>query len=163
MDTLFNNRTTEIDRELRARGHRLTPRRLMVVQVLASHQGHLTVEEILARVQAIYPSTNKTTVYRTLELLCNLGMVVITDLGSGKLEYELVDRPHHHLICEQCGKRIEVADRFLEPLRASLWEHYGFCTNIDHFALFGICPECRQDDRGKGKGKGKGKDGNNRA
>ena len=71
------------------------------------------------------------------------GTATFTDLGGGSLEYELVSRPHHHLICEKCHARIEVEDRFLEPLRASLLEHYGFSTNLDHFALFGICPECR--------------------
>src|SRR5207253_10575185 len=72
--------TSDIDGELRARGHRLTPRRLMVVEVLVERTGHLTVEELLAGVQAHYPSTNKTTVYRTLELLQRLGMIVVTDL-----------------------------------------------------------------------------------
>src|SRR5262245_58363667 len=139
---IASGRTAEIDGELRARGYRLTARRLMVVETLARHSGHMTVDEILADIRLRHPSTNKTTVYRTLELLSELGMVAITDLGSGRLEYELADRPHHHLICEKCGARIEVEDRFLEPLRASLWEQYGFYTNLDHFALFGVCPDC---------------------
>src|SRR5438874_361404 len=83
----------------------------------------LRVEDILCGVRAAYPIVNKTTVYRTLELLQQLGMVVVTDLGGGCLEYELLSRPHHHLICEKCHARIEVEDRFLEPLRASLLEH----------------------------------------
>ena len=136
-------RASEIDNELRARGYRLTPRRLMVVEVLAGHGGHLTVDEILSVVKARHPQTNKTTVYRTLELLSELGLVAVTDLGSGRLEYELSTRPHHHLICEQCDARIEVDDLLLAPLRASLLETYGFETNLDHFALFGVCPGCR--------------------
>jgi Fur family ferric uptake transcriptional regulator len=143
----LDTKTTQIDRDLRARGYRLTPRRLMVVDVLAAHGGHLTVEDILSGVRRRYPSTNKTTVYRTLELLQGLGMVVMTDLGSGKLEYELLGQPHHHLICERCHDRIEVEDRFLEPLRASLLEHYGFTPNLDHFALWGVCPECNGEIR----------------
>lgn len=115
----------------------------MVVEVLGRHKGHLTVESILAIVQKRYPSTNKTTVYRTLELLGTLGIVAATDLGNGKQEYELANRPHHHLICERCGVQIEVEDRFLEPLRQSLRDHYGFCANLGHFALFGICPACK--------------------
>lgn len=133
----------EIDRELKERGYRLTPRRLMVVEVLTGHGGHVTGEEILAEVKERHPSTNKTTVYRTLELLSALGMVATTNLGGGRLEYELVGRPHHHLICERCGLRIEVEDEFLEPLRARLMEKYGFTTDLDHFALFGVCPDCR--------------------
>ena len=146
MERRANTRTAEIDRELRARGYRLTPRRLMVVKVLSAHGGHLTVEDILARVREAHPLTNKTTVYRTLELLSELGMVVVTNLGSGRLEYELVSQPHHHLICERCNVQVEVEDRFLEPLRQSLSEHYGFYTNLDHFALFGICPDCKSPE-----------------
>lgn len=141
----MHSNAKEVDNELRARGHRLTPRRLMVVEVLAHSGGHVTGEEILAEVKARHPSTNKTTVYRTLELLSDLGLVATTDLGSGRLEYELVGRPHHHLICEHCHMRIEVDDELLEPLRISLMERYGFTTNLDHFALFGVCPDCRSD------------------
>lgn len=139
----MGSRTEAVDEELRAKGHRLTPRRLMVVEVLAARPGHATVEEILADVKQRYPQINKTTVYRTLELLRELGIVVVTDLGGGRMEYELVTQPHHHLICERCGARIQVEDRFLEPLRKSLLDNYGFLTNLDHFALFGICPQCK--------------------
>ena len=147
----MGSRTTEIDHELRTRGYRLTPRRLMVVEVLEKQGGHMTVEAILGNVQARHPSTNKTTVYRTLELLGALGLVAVTDLGSGRLEYELAGRPHHHLICEKCGSRLEVDDHLLEPLRDSLWETYGFCTNLDHFALFGICPACNPTGTRRGQ------------
>lgn len=136
----------EIDRELRAHGHRFTPRRLMVVEVLSQHQGHLTGEEILARVRHRHPSTDKTTVYRTLELLSSLGMVVVTDMGSGRMEYELASNPHHHLICERCNTRIEIEDSFFEPLRDSLRKRYGFSTNLAHFALFGVCPTCKAQE-----------------
>lgn len=132
-----------IDLELRAHGHRLTPRRLMVVEILAEQGGHITGEEILDRVRSQHPSTNKTTVYRTLELLSTLGVVAVTDLGSGKLEYEIVGHPHHHLICEQCELRVEVDDDLLEPLRTGLLQRYGFTASLDHFAMFGVCPECR--------------------
>ena len=142
MEATRTNRTTEIDHELRQKGHRLTQRRLMVVQVLAEKGDHLTVDAILSAIQKRYPSTNKTTVYRTLELLNELGFVLVTDLGSGRLEFELAGHPHHHLICERCSARTEVDDRFLQPLRESLLEHYGFSTNLHHFALFGTCPAC---------------------
>jgi Fur family ferric uptake transcriptional regulator len=135
--------TSKINSELIAHGHRLTPRRLMVVEVLARAPGHMTGDDILSAIQQRYPSTNKTTVYRTLELLNTLGMVAVTDLGGGKMEYELVEDPHHHLICSHCGAQTEVEDRLFEPLRASLLERYGYVANLDHFALFGLCPHCR--------------------
>ena len=137
----MDTQTNKINSELITRGHRLTPRRLMVVEVLSQHT-HLTVEEILAKVQCRYPSTNKTTVYRTLDLLSSLGFVDVTDLGGGKLEYELSRHPHHHLICERCGTQTEVEDRLFDPLRHTLKERYGFTPNLGHFALFGTCPKC---------------------
>jgi Fur family ferric uptake transcriptional regulator len=144
-----DDKTAEIDNELRAKGYRLTPRRLMVAEVLAGHEGHLTMDEILSKVTERHPSTNKTTVYRTLELLSSLGMVAVTDLGMGRLEYELQSHRHHHLICEKCHNRIEVDDSFLEPLRESLHEQYGFNANLGHFALFGICAGCAEEMRGE--------------
>lgn len=136
----------EIDRELRAHGYRLTPRRLMVVEVLSKEPGHMTGDDILARVREEHPSTDKTTVYRTLELLSSLGMVAVTDMGSGRMEYELVRHAHHHLICERCNTRIEVEDSFFEPLRDRLRQEYGFSTNLAHFALFGVCPVCKANE-----------------
>jgi Fur family ferric uptake transcriptional regulator len=141
-ETRLDERTSEIDQRLRVQGHRLTGRRLMVVQALSRHGGHLTVENILENIRQEYPSTNKTTVYRTLELLSTLGMVAVTDLGGGKMEYELVGYPHHHLICYKCGTQAEVDDCFFQPLRESLLKHYGFYANLHHFAMFGLCPAC---------------------
>ena len=111
---------------LRKRGYRLTPQRHMILSVIQEANEHLSVEQITERVQQYNPHVSLSTVYRTLELLRELGVVVMTDLGSGKLEYELVNRPHHHLICEKCHARIEVEDRFLEPLRTSpaIAKHY---------------------------------------
>ena len=141
LDQTLDNETAKINVELLARGHRLTPRRLMVVEALA-RRTHLTVDEILAEIQKLHPSTNKSTVYRTLDLLSSLGFVNITDLGGGRLEYELSRHPHHHLICERCGTQTEVEDHFFDPLRDSLQAHYGFTPNLGHFALFGTCPKC---------------------
>lgn len=142
-ETSIDERTRDIDQRLRAQGHRLTGRGLLVVQSLSRHGGHLTVESILEEIRQEYPSTNKTTVYRTLDLLNTLGMVAVTDLGGGKMEYELVGDPHHHLICYRCGTQAEVDDSFFQPLRESLLKHYGFYANLDHFAMFGLCPKCR--------------------
>ncbi len=149
-DIDVERRTRQIDQRLRAQGHKLTGRGLLVVEALLRQGGHVTVECILATVREHYPSTNKTTVYRTLELLSCLGMVATTDLGGGSMEYEIVGDPHHHLICSKCGVQTEVDDRFFEPLRSTLLEHYAFTASLDHFAMFGLCADCGRrttDDR----------------
>jgi|GEM_PF-2386614 len=101
-------------------GVRLTPQRFMVLAALAAHPGHTTADQILATVQIQYPHVNKTTVYRTLELLAELGMVAISQMGGNQATYELLEAPHHHLICKRCGVMRELPDAALNPC-ASSW------------------------------------------
>ena len=100
-------------------------------------------DKILAAVVAHYPYVDKTTVYRTLDLLREHSLVVMTDLGGGKLEYELVSQPHHHIVCKQCGYTVELDDATLDPLRRLVEQQYGFQPCFDHFALFGVCRACQ--------------------
>ncbi len=124
-------------------GVRLTPQRFMVLEALTVHPGHTTAEQILATVQAHYPHVNKTTVYRTLELLAELGMVAISQMGGNQATYELVESPHHHLICKRCGLIRELPDAALNPLREFVATEHGFQPCLEHFSLFGICQACR--------------------
>ena len=140
----MNPKIAELNTILLGRGVRLTPQRLMVLEVLATHAGsHITADKILAAVVAHYPYVDKTTVYRTLDLLREHSLVVMTDLGGGKLEYELVSQPHHHIVCKQCGYTVELDDATLDPLRRLVEQQYGFQPCFDHFALFGVCRACQ--------------------
>jgi Fur family ferric uptake transcriptional regulator len=134
----------ELHEVLRKAGQRLTPQRMMVLSVLAEQGGHMGAEEILALVRQEYPYLNLSTVYRTLDLFVELGLVAQTDLGEGVRQFELVgSHPHHHLICRQCSGAVEVGDDLLGPLRQTLREQFGFEACMDHFAIFGICRSCR--------------------
>ncbi len=134
----------ELQEVLRRSGQRLTPQRLMVLSALAQQDGHVTAETILEIVRPDYPYINLSTVYRTLDLLVELGLVAETDLGSGVRQFELMgSEPHHHLICQRCGSTIEIGDEALQPLRERLQTLYDFDPRMDHFAIFGICHHCR--------------------
>lgn len=136
----------ELQDVLKRAGQRLTPQRMMVLSVLAGQDGHMTAEEILDLVRREYPYLNPSTVYRTLDLLVELGLVAATDLGEGVRQFELVgSEPHHHLICRHCGATIEIGDDLLQPLRERLQEEYAFVARMDHFAIFGVCRECQGD------------------
>ena len=129
---------------LRHHGLRVTPQRLIVLDALAAHSGHISADEILQWAAARYPAINLATVYRTLDLLISIGMVAQTDFGSGVSFFELVgDAPHHHLVCEHCHAVLEVDDEALQPVHESILRAYGFLTNARHLALFGICRECQ--------------------
>jgi Fur family ferric uptake transcriptional regulator len=141
---MSENRLTEYHEKLVASGVRLTPQRFMVLEVLAAHPGHITAEQVLTAVQQRYPYVNKTTVYRTLELLTGLGLASMTHMGGNQYEYELLESPHHHLICKVCGEVIELPDSTLNPLRSLIEQEHGFRPYLDHFALVGVCRACQQ-------------------
>ncbi|MGB8647210.1 MAG: Fur family transcriptional regulator [Anaerolineae bacterium] len=135
----------ELLARVRAAGRRITPQRESVLAVIAESDRHLTAEEILKRVRKRYPYLVKSAVYRSLDLLTALELVTSTDLGQGRVEYELHEHPHHHhLICRGCGAVIQVDDKCFRTLEKGLLAGYGFKADLTHFAIFGRCEHCRE-------------------
>ena len=129
--------------ELRERGHRLTPQRQMILEAIEASQGHVSAEAVHARVAAQFPQVNISTVYRTLELLQNLGLVRHTHFDDGIAQYHLAsETPHQHMVCRRCGDEREIDVRVLDPLDRHLRERYGFEADLAHFALIGVCGRC---------------------
>src|SRR6188474_3078884 len=102
--------------ELRARGYRVTPQRQLVLEAV-TRLGHATPEDICGQVQETARGVNISTVYRTLELLEELGMVTHTHLGHGAPTYHsATDEDHLHLVCRDCGLIIETDVSVADPL-----------------------------------------------
>ncbi len=136
---------TEFLKDLRQRGHRRTPQREMILQVICECDGHITADEIITRVRKRYPHLNKSAVYRTLNLLVQTGFVNPTDFGSGSVTYEIHRDPHHHhLVCRECGKMIEVDAGVFAPVERKLRDEYAFAPDLHHFAIFGLCRKCQK-------------------
>ncbi len=128
---------------LRARGERLTPQRLLVLEMIRDTDGHHTAEAIYGRVRERYRYVNLATIYRSLDWLKRVGLVSETDLGGGQIEYEyLHEARHHHLICLHCGGKTAFSDDLVAPLTEALRERHGFAARIDHLAVFGTCRQC---------------------
>ncbi len=128
---------------LRGAGQRATPQRLVILAAFDGPGRHLTADEVFAKVAPAMPSVNRSTVYRTLELYRDLGLISETDLGNSVRQYELIEgEPHHHLICRECEETIEFPDSMVQELRQSIRMAYGFVPVIDHLAVFGTCAEC---------------------
>src|SRR5829696_657712 len=111
----------ELEQFLRNRGYRLTNQRRSIVRELegARLEGarHLSAEEIYNRVKGSYPELGLSTVYRTLDLLHELGVVRKEDFGEGYSRYELAtERMHHHARCGECGTVIEFNEELMEYL-----------------------------------------------
>ena len=136
---------------LRRVGQRVTPQRLVILGALRPG-AHLSADEVFARVEPLLPGVNRSTVYRTLELFRDLGLVSMTDLGSGARQFELLDDLHHHLICHRCGAILELDDVLVDPLRDGIRTRYGFAPVIDHLAVFGFCAACDRATRSNEQG-----------
>src|SRR4030042_3262804 len=99
-----------LNEALQELGYRLTPQRLMVLEMIAESTDHISAEDIYERIKPRYPHINISTIYRTLELLKQLGLVTVTDMGDGRITYHYADKGHHpHLICHRCGDKLELA------------------------------------------------------
>jgi Fur family ferric uptake transcriptional regulator len=127
---------------LRKRGHRLTPQRLAILQILEEDGGHLSPGEIYERVVKRMPGLTEATVYRTLVFLAQNDLVLIAYIGDGQLVYEIASHPHHHLVCHGCGKMIEIESDLLKALSIALNQKTGFSIDPWPVTFFGLCPDC---------------------
>ena len=128
---------------LREYGLRVTPQRLLLIDIVRNLPDHFTAEDVYRRVIVSYPTVSLVSVYRSLETFRKLGLVTRTEIGDASAAYEwaLGDR-HHHLICNVCGQTQDLEDAVLTPLRTALQSNYGFHAAIDHYAIFGTCAHC---------------------
>lgn len=128
--------------ELRSRGYRLTPQRQLVLESVGD-LGHGTPEEIATAVRQTASGVNISTVYRTLELLEEIGLVRHTHLGHGAPTYSVAtDDDHVHLVCRDCGRVEEADPELLGGVTERLAAERGFSVDVGHFAVFGRCRDC---------------------
>lgn len=139
----MSHRQSDYVKLLHERGYRVTPQRQLILDAVCEGQGHTTMEEIFARVQAKAPAVNRATVYRTLDFLCELELVVAADLG-GSTVYEIARKElHHHLVCLYCGQTDELSHAVVKTLFKRIERERGFEVKTNHLALFGVCRQCR--------------------
>ena len=128
--------------ELRDKGLRLTPQRELVLSAVRS-LGHATPEEVAAKVRETHPGINLSTVYRNLETLENVGLVLHTHLGHGGATYHAAEElTHLHLVCGVCGSAADAPIDGAAQFVNALADEYGFKTDVTHFAVYGTCAAC---------------------
>lgn len=128
---------------VRSGGGRVTTPRRLLVRSLVGAGGHRTAEELIAEIQAEAPDVSISTVYRNLEELERLGVVVHAHLGHGPASYHLASASHGHLACERCGATVEVPEEFFADLSRRATADFGFEIDPRHFAMIGLCATCR--------------------
>jgi Fur family ferric uptake transcriptional regulator len=135
---------------LRDRGLRATPQRRHVLEAVDA-LGHATPEQVCEHVQRRDADVSLATVYRTLELLEELGLVTHAHLEHGAPTYHSVrSREHLHLVCRSCGRVQEADARHGHALAAALEAERGFLTDVRHLALHGLCADCAAGEASDG-------------
>jgi Fur family transcriptional regulator, ferric uptake regulator len=128
---------------LRLRGLRWTPQRRTLVDVLAESRGHVTGSELVERCRARDPETTPSTVYRTLDVLEELGYVSHSHGLDGREEYHVLpDGDHGHLHCTSCGRAWEIEPGEAEQLVRALAAARDFEVDLSHVSIAGVCAEC---------------------
>jgi Fur family ferric uptake transcriptional regulator len=135
--------------ELHARGMRWTPQRRMLIEVLSRTDGHITGSELVDRCRALDPSTIPSTVYRTLDVLEELGLVRHAHGPDGREEYHVLPRTEHgHLHCSHCGRSWDIEATEAEELVAALRRERAFEMDLSHLTISGRCADCGGAPRG---------------
>ncbi len=138
---------------LRQCGYKCTPGREAILEILECNEGHLSPEEIFTLVSKEYPEIGLTTVYRTLEILVRLGIIVKLEIGDGKSRYELSENHgkkshHHHLICDSCGKIVDYSDfideevELITKIEKTLEKKRNFKIEHHIIQFHGLCGDC---------------------
>ena len=136
-------------------GYRLTVPRQIILEVLSKTEQHLSAEDVYIQVKKVYPNIGLTTVYRTLELLVHLGLILKFDFGDGRARYELSEGPkgarhHHHLVCTSCGRVVDYTDfideevELLNQTEKGLSKKYNFEITNHLIQFYGLCDECKK-------------------
>jgi Fur family ferric uptake transcriptional regulator len=141
--------------KFRGRGYRMTVGREAILDVLSQAEEHLSAEDIYMKIHPVNPAIGLTSIYRTLDILVNIGLIHKFDFGHGRARYELAEDPkgkghHHHLVCTGCGRVIDYNDFIDEELallrktEEGLSKKYNFRIDNHLIQFYGLCDACKR-------------------
>ena len=134
---------SDVRDQLRARGLRWTPQRRLILDVLGATTGHVTGSEIVERCRAKDPETTPSTVYRTLDVLEELGYLHHSHGADGREEFHVLPHAEHaHLRCDRCNGSWEIATDEAMALVEGLERSRGFRVHLGHLTVTGVCADC---------------------
>lgn len=147
MSKISPTQIEKLKQKLKLKGYKLTPQRRSIVNKVIEKKGnHLTAEELYDLVKVECPEIGLATVYRTIQLLEEIGVIYKLNLDDGCNRYELVNEDeihqHHHLICTKCGNVTEVEGDLLDSIEKKVEEEYKFKIENHSVKFFGICDKC---------------------
>lgn len=130
---------------LRERGYRITPQREAIIEEVLKAEGHITPQSLARRLHRTMPAVNASTVYRTMALLEEVGVVQHSHLERGAEYHRIGEGDHVHLTCTRCGAGDDLSLDEADELRELIRRHRGFRADLTHFAIGGLCETCQAE------------------
>ena len=129
---------------IQSTGGHVTAPRMRVAEVFFAMDGHPGIEDLAKEVGRHHPGIGNATIYRTMRLLCDSGLVSMREFGDGFARYEAVhpEEHHDHLICTRCGTIIEFGEEAIEELQENVTRRHGFVMRDHRLEIYGTCREC---------------------
>ena len=140
--TAISNIDEQLAGQLRERGMRVTPQRIVIHRELCGDSQHMTAEQVLARVSDVLPGTSLPTVYSTLELLEVLGLVRRVGTGNGAVVFDSRVEPHAHTVCRRCGAMADLEGTAAPEDALTRAGATGFVPDHAQLVVWGLCPDC---------------------
>ena len=140
--SLVDQHPADVIELLRSRGLRMTPQRRAIVAEVMRTNGHISPPAITRKIQSEMPGVNASTVYRTLGLLEEVGVLQHSHLESGAEYHRSEEAEHVHLTCSDCGSDDALSLKEADALQELIRRHRGFRADLTHFAITGLCRDC---------------------
>jgi len=130
---------------LKEKGYKVTPQRIAVYDILKNTKEHPSVDMLYSKLQPVYPTMSLATVYKSLEVFKELGLVQELNVGEDKFRYDANVNQHPHITCINCGKVEDVYDEMLFDLADQVQKKTGYQLTNQQLYFFGYCPSCKRN------------------
>ena len=138
-------RLEKIISKLREQNFRVTPQRIAILKIFLNSDKHPSVEEVFEQVKEHYPTTSLATVYKTVNLLKELGEILEIRLTADRKRYDGINPdPHPHLICTKCQTIMDPEISSIDRMTSEIELSSGYLVHSHQLEFFGICPDCQK-------------------
>ncbi len=130
---------------LRARGFKVTPQRLAIYNTLCNTKSHPNAEMIFKKLQPYYPTMSLATIYKTVDILKEVGLIQVINVGEDSLRYDATTVSHPHIRCTACGKVEDIMDIDCSAITNEVVKRTDYDLEGQQFYFYGVCPECKRE------------------
>ncbi|MDR5658989.1 Fur family transcriptional regulator [Serpentinicella sp. ANB-PHB4] len=127
---------------LKSKKCKITPQRLAIYNIIKNSHDHLNVDAIYKKLASDYPTISLATVYKSLELFAQLGLVQVINVGENSFRYDANPKSHPHLVCTSCLTVLDLDETLFPSLTSSVESSTKYKITRQQLCFFGICPDC---------------------